>query len=546
MDPLSSSVVKGDSASRRSTLVVALLILSLALVAVLAWQAHDTALSHRAAAESVLRDYAALAAREFVRRATAEIGFRGYYPRLNILRERAETPTPAEIERMIGAREDSVPPLARYCFRLQGEDLHVSGNGPDEATRLWLVETIGREAAAIESGRPFGSIHGLVNGSPQRAAFARSPDRSSIVGFGVDRDALVPRFRSLFEGEALLPKPLGGDGVTNSILTLSVVDEEGTRLFLGGQGHDPLLSATVPFGEEYSGVLDGMTVRIRIDPASVSGLVIGGLPYSRMPVLILLLTLTSGLVLTAILQLRRETALAAMRSEFVSRVSHELRTPLTQIRMFSETLLLGRVRSEEERRRSLEIINRESRRLGQLVENVLQLSRSDRGTMRLTMKQQEIGPILEDLMEGFDSLARDRSMRIALDLKDGVEARIDEGAFRQIILNLLDNALKYGPAGQLIRLGLDTDGSVVRVWVEDQGPGIPHKERDRIMRRFQRLARDEKAAVAGTGIGLAVVRDLATRHGGRVAIESGREERGARFVLELPAITRPHDRAAGS
>src|SRR5215831_16063909 len=95
------------------------------------------------------------------------------------------------------------------------------------------------------------------------------------------------------------------------------------------------------------------------------------LPRARLPLLLLLLLLNAGFVAAGIRQLRRERAVAALRSEFVSRVSHELRTPLTQIRMFAETLLLDRVRSQEERVRSVAIIDREARRLSNLVENVL-------------------------------------------------------------------------------------------------------------------------------------------------------------------------------
>src|SRR5206468_1637555 len=111
---------------------------------------------------------------------------------------------------------------------------------------------------------------------------------------------------------------------------------------------------------------------------------LGGLPQSRLPLLLGALGLTAGLIVTALVQLRREYELARLRTDFVSGVSHELRTPLAQIRMFSETLLLGRVRSEEEGRRSLEIIDQEARRLTHLVENLLHFSRSERQVTRLS------------------------------------------------------------------------------------------------------------------------------------------------------------------
>ena len=104
-------------------------------------------------------------------------------------------------------------------------------------------------------------------------------------------------------------------------------------------------------------------------------------------------------------------------------------------------------------------------------------------------------------------------------------------------MNLLDNAAKYGPEGQEIRVGVERDGAVIRVSVEDQGPGIPEGgERERIWDRFYRLARDRESAVAGTGIGLAVVGELARLQGGRAFVEAAPAHGwGARFVVELPA-----------
>src|SRR2546427_5026946 len=113
-------------------------------------------------------------------------------------------------------------------------------------------------------------------------------------------------------------------------------------------------------------------------------LIIGGLPKSRLPLILGLLALTAVLIGTALVQLRRESQLARLRTDFISGVSHELRTPLAQIRMFSETLVLGRVRSDEERRRSLAIIDQESRRLTHLVENLPHFSRSERPTAPVT------------------------------------------------------------------------------------------------------------------------------------------------------------------
>jgi signal transduction histidine kinase len=109
---------------------------------------------------------------------------------------------------------------------------------------------------------------------------------------------------------------------------------------------------------------------------------------------------------------------------------------------------------------------------------------------------------------------------------------VDDDALRQILLNLLDNAVKYGPEGQEVRVGVAPGPGGVRVWVDDEGPGIPTADRERIWRRFFRLPAHKESAVAGTGIGLTVVRDLVSLHGGRSWVEPG-ERGGARFVVEF-------------
>ncbi len=258
-----------------------------------------------------------------------------------------------------------------------------------------------------------------------------------------------------------------------------------------------------------------------------------------MPLLLSLLLLTAALIVIAMIQLRRESELSALRTQFVSGVSHELRTPLAQIRMFAETLVLGRVRTDDERRRSLEIIDQEARRLTHLVENLLHFSRSERQSVRVAPVPTLLGPVVRGMVESFTPIAETRHVRLLTSLPDGVVASVDESALRQMLLNFLDNAVKYGPEGQTVTVGLDpVRNDRTRLWVQDQGPGIPPGDRERIWEQFWRLERDRGSAIAGTGIGLSVVRELATLHRGRVWVESA-PGGGARFVLELPAAPAP-------
>jgi signal transduction histidine kinase len=130
---------------------------------------------------------------------------------------------------------------------------------------------------------------------------------------------------------------------------------------------------------------------------------------------------------------------------------------------------------------------------------------------------------------------------VRAELLPGVIAPVDKSALRQTLLNLLDNAVKYGPTAQTVVVAMAAEHGLVRVAVEDEGPGIALAERDRIWTPFYRLERDANSAVAGSGIGLAVVRELVTQHGGRVWVERGRTG-GARFVVELPGARRASER----
>jgi len=274
-------------------------------------------------------------------------------------------------------------------------------------------------------------------------------------------------------------------------------------------------------------------MRVSLRPDFAGMLIVGGLPGSRIPALVALFVIAAGLLTVALLQLRRQQQLARLRTDFVSGVSHELRTPLAQIRWFAELLHLGKLRTEEERERSAGIIDQEARRLTYLVENVLNFSRSEKGTNRISPSPADLDHEIQDVIELFAPLARARKMTLATALDANAVVTLDRDALRQILLNLLDNAAKYGPPGQTITVGSEIAGDVARIWVEDQGPGIPHEDRRRVWDPYVRLSRSAESATGGSGIGLSVVRELVELHGGRTRAE-GSPGGGARVLVELP------------
>jgi signal transduction histidine kinase len=374
----------------------------------------------------------------------------------------------------------------------------------------------------------------VIAGEPHTFVASAVEGRPGLAGFEVALPALGEWLGRAFARGPLLPAALGRGTVTNASVSLAVHDHAGRQRFRSQPQEWPELQVEKPFGDTYGGVLEGSVVRASLDPRDAGRLVIGGLPRTRLPALLALVGLSGGLLLTAVVQLRRERDLQRLRAEFVASVSHELRTPLTQVRMFAETLLLDRVRSPEERQRALEIVDKEARRLAHLVENLLVFSRAERGVVPLAAERRDLAPLVQETADTFRPLLSGTGVSLEARCTEGVRAAVDADAFRQVLLNLLDNAVKYGPRGQTVRLLAEPHAGGARVAVEDQGPGVPARERERVFERFHRLDRDRLGPAAGTGIGLAVVRDLVERHGGSCRVEDAAGG-GARFVVELPA-----------
>jgi len=360
-----------------------------------------------------------------------------------------------------------------------------------------------------------------------------TPERPAIVGIVADPNLATDVFARIVKESPLLPPSLAG--ATRDLLTVRVSTPDGHALFASSRLWSRYANQATLDTE-----LGALRIQVALTETAADRLIIGGLPRNRVPLLIGLLAITAGLMTVAFVQLRRDRELVRLRANFVSGVSHELRTPLAQIRMFGETLLLNRVRSSEEHRRSLEIIVQEAQRLTQLIENVLQFGRVERGAA-VTPVPERIDLRLHDIVEGFEPLARSRRTSIARRIDEDIVAPVDADALRQIVLNLLDNALKYGSSGQTIVVTCRRDGDFAVIGIEDEGPGVSEAESSRIWDPYYRVAQ-HGAAVGGTGIGLTIVKRLTEMHGGRVRVERG--VRGARFVVELPSGQQEHAAAA--
>jgi signal transduction histidine kinase len=540
-----------------SALLIGLLLLMLGLSSVLAYQALDAARSEARSAERSLRGYAALAHWELSRRggellaerlASAETaGWDAADAQPGTDRALAEMEAAVRREMRWCACADAVQGV--FLIDAGGGERTVSSRGMRAEARGAVIALAGSmDAGASDSVR----LHeARVGGARQLLVYRvrwMADGSARAYGFALDPRRMAGRvLAEVLAGAPLLPETLR-PGMTNRNAIAIVVTAAGEEVVYrspaagGRDAHwmDAKVGSTpeaLPPGavvHELAGGLAGLTARVSVRPELAAGSVDGGAPQSRLPLLLGVFVLTLVLFVIAVVQLRRQQELVRLRDDFVSGVSHELRTPLAQIRLFADLLESGRLGDPAQRARSVRIINEESRRLTYLVENILHFSRGQRDASRLSPAPADMGAFVREVVDGFAPLAH--HVEFATRVEPGVVARIDRDAFRQVLLNLLDNAAKYGPRGGVVQVAMAVVGFNLRIWVKDAGPGVPREERARIWEPYRRLDREADAAVGGSGIGLAVVKDVVELHGGRVWVEDAAGG-GARFVVEIPGAT---------
>jgi signal transduction histidine kinase len=245
------------------------------------------------------------------------------------------------------------------------------------------------------------------------------------------------------------------------------------------------------------------------------------------------LMLAAGLYLVYS-NVRREMHLARLKSDFVANVSHELKTPLALIRLFAETLELGRVPSEDKAQQYYRVINKESHRLTQLINNILDFSRIEAGRKEYRLAPTDVARVARDVVEAYRFQIEQQGFELVTDVADDLPAvPADEEALGQAILNLLNNAIKYSRETKSIRITVRREGSRVLVSVADRGIGIPRSEQKKIFEKFFRGEDSLVHETKGSGLGLALVRHIMQAHGGEVQVESA-PGKGSTFTLALP------------
>jgi signal transduction histidine kinase/tetratricopeptide (TPR) repeat protein len=233
----------------------------------------------------------------------------------------------------------------------------------------------------------------------------------------------------------------------------------------------------------------------------------------------------------------RELRLAAMRSQFIASVSHELKTPLTAIRIFSETLRLGRAKDAETRSEYLDTIVHESQRLTRLLNNVLDFSKIEKGKRRYHKEPACLAEIGRAVAETMQYPLMQQGFHLDVSMGDDLpEFCVDRDAMEQALLNLLSNAMKYSGSSREIELRIHRRHDKIIMAVKDRGIGIETSERTRIFEKFHRVASPENERIPGTGLGLALVAHIVEAHCGRIEVQS-RPGEGSTFSIYLPLET---------
>ena len=238
-------------------------------------------------------------------------------------------------------------------------------------------------------------------------------------------------------------------------------------------------------------------------------------------------------------QAHRNLKDALEKTSFVSNVSHELKTPLTSIRMYAELLFAGRIADPDKQRHYLQVIVSETRRLTRLVNNVLDFSRLEQGRKRYYPEAINLNGYIREIVSAQALPAKEAGMSLEIVLPDqDIVVLADRDAIDQVMVNLIDNAVKYAGSGGKLNISLGVEGNRARIEVADKGPGVPDGHRERIFEQFHRVDDSLTARQQGTGLGLSIARRILRDLGGDIIYRPGKDG-GSRFIIFLPVYADP-------
>jgi signal transduction histidine kinase len=336
-------------------------------------------------------------------------------------------------------------------------------------------------------------------------------------------------------------------GVLKELVTQKVVEEGGNPLAIMiysadsemGREVKPL-AATAGWGEgkpevshRFEDVFRGLALGIKFQGTSAEAIGQSWIRHSFLILGILSLLITGGLVLTKHI-VSKEMALARLKSDFVSNVSHELRTPLALIRLYAETLELGRITTREKKQEYYRIIRKESERLTALINNILDFSRIEAGRKEYEFRETDIAELVRNTLDSYRYQIEQQGFAFEESIDSSLpKVYVDREAIARALVNLVNNALKYSSDEKFLGVKLFRENGALKLEVADHGIGITRREQSKIFEKFYRTGDPLVHNTKGSGLGLSLVRHITQAHGGEIAVEST-PGKGSKFTLSLP------------
>ena len=398
-----------------------------------------------------------------------------------------------------------------------------------------LASAIEKLRAATDAGAIYLAVDALRAQGPAGVLSLQRLGDGRIIVYAVDVDVLTSAFADLDEALQVRVRPeVADDGPVKDalervVLEISAAAETDGLEVLVERRLDPPFS---PY-----------TLMVETPPSSSSTTI---MVIYIVLLVVFLLTLITGVVITARL-IYQETRLSRLKTDFVSHMSHELRTPLTSIRLFIETLKLGRAESKEEQEECLALLAKETERLSEMIERVLGYARLKAGRRVFQQDDVPVDNVVRDAIDAFraqtlaDTEGRERGAHLAftIEVEEGLPLiRVDREAAVEALLNLIGNAWKYtGPNKRIVvfaRQGGLGRRRRVLLGVRDNGPGLPKSEHARVFERFYQSRHLLSSKQPGSGLGLAITKAIVEGQGGRITVDS-EPGTGSTFTIELPA-----------
>jgi signal transduction histidine kinase len=422
-------------------------------------------------------------------------------------------------------------------FSMIGQWFDLESN--DFITKLKKMEAMeGRHVYITSNGVTRGDkiqYQSLVVFMP-RGSTAEHP---ALAGFVYDTDYLSNKFFPQALNEVLPDQNRNDTSHPQPVIMVRTAKE-----------HTPLAASICWDGgspeveRSFDGVFPGLILGIKLRGTTIANI---SNHFVRTAFLILgaLSLLMGGGTLLAYRNVARELALAKLKSDFVSNVSHELRTPLALIRLYAETLELGRLSNPGKRQEYYEIIRKESERLTSLINNILDFSRIESGKKEYSFRETDVADLVRSTLESYRFEIEQNGFQFEQKIdSDLPQVCVDREAIARSLLNLVNNAVKYSATEKYLGVNLYRHNSDLNLEVIDHGIGIPTKEQPKIFEKFYRVCDPLVHDTKGSGLGLSLVRHIVQAHGGEVAVES-EPGQGSKFIITLPVQTPEVEQAKG-